>query len=42
MKAAKILISLPKERISGKRISQLNQELMELINSALKLHLRLD
>lgn len=30
------------KRIISKRISQLSQELMELIDSALKLHLRLD
>jgi mRNA interferase MazF len=34
--------TISKERISSKRISQLSQELMELIDSALKLHLRLD
>ena len=34
--------TISKERISSKRISQLSQELMELIDSALKLHLQLD
>lgn len=34
--------TISKERINSKRISYLSQELMELIDSALKLHLRLD
>lgn len=34
--------TISKERISSKSISQLSQELMKLIDSVLKLHLRLD